>query len=134
MQQCHTELTWSAEQIAAQRFDFQSCYCGEELVAFYALNYIDDQTAELEALFVEPGLIRSGIGRRMIEHAISRAASGRVTRIIIQGDPHAERFYLAIGAVRYGSRESSSVPGRQLPLFEIRLEQPSGDMENNDGY
>ena len=121
MQQCHTELTWSAEQISARHFDFQSCYRHGELLAFYAFNYVDYQTAELEALFVEPQYIGSGIGRRMIEHAKSTARSRRVTRIIIQGDPHAERFYLAIGAVRYGSRESSSVPGRQLPLFEIRL-------------
>jgi len=125
MQQCRNELTWSADHISARQFDFQSCFSGEELVGFYALNYIDEQLAELEALFVEPVHIGSGIGRRMIEHAKIRATSKRVTKILIQGDPHAEEFYLATGAMRCGSRQSSSVPGRRLPLFSIRLDQPS---------
>lgn len=43
------------------------------------------------------------------------------TKLIIQGDPNAERFYLAAGAVLTGTRESGSIPGRYLPTFAINL-------------
>jgi len=32
-------------------------------------------------------------------------------KMIIQGDPSAERFYLAAGGVKNGKRDSASVPG-----------------------
>jgi hypothetical protein len=43
------------------------------------------------------------------------------TKLIIQGDPNAERFYIAAGGVRTGTRESASIPGRFLPTFAIDL-------------
>jgi hypothetical protein len=32
---------------------------------------------------------------------------------------HAAGFYAAIGARAIGSRESASIPGRELPLYEL---------------
>jgi len=129
MNLCRGELTWSARQILDPHFDFQSCHMGDEIVAFYALERIDDRLTELAALFVEPRRIGVGIGSLMIEHAMVRAASWGATRLLIEGDPHAESFYLSTGAVPCGSRESGSVPGRRLPLYELAIDRPSGDME-----
>ena len=89
--------------------------------AFNATRRIDDDAVELEALFIEPDQIGKGLGRALIEHAIQMSHSSGATRMIIQGDPNAERFYLAAGAVQVGERESDSIPGRMLPLFEIIL-------------
>lgn len=77
---------------------------------------------ELDSLFVEPEHIGKGFGRLLIEHAKSTAAKMGATRLIIQGDPNAERFYLAAGAFVTGTRESGSIPGRYLPTFAIDLQ------------
>jgi len=92
-----------------------------EIAGFYALEKISANAFELEALFVEPEYIGSGVGRRLIQHALSIVAARSGTVLSIQGDPNAERFYLAAGAKLVGSRESESVPGRFLPLFEITI-------------
>jgi hypothetical protein len=38
----------------------------------------------------------------------------------IDADPHAEAFYLAMGAVRVGEAASESIPGRSLPRLAYR--------------
>ena len=75
-------------------------------------------TFELRAIADENGI---RVGRRLIEDAILAARRRDYDRIVIQGDPNAEGFYLAIGAKRAGERESGSIPGRFLPVFEIDL-------------
>ena len=129
MNQCRNELTWSAEQINAPQFDCQVCWLENQPIAFYALERIDALITELEAIFVDPKKIGSGIGRMLMEHAKSRAASQGAKRLLIQGDPHAESFYLSAGAVLCGSRASGSIPGRQLPLYEVLLYTPKDGME-----
>ncbi len=39
----------------------------------------------------------------------------------IQSDPHAEGFYLRLGARRTGEAPSQSIPGRLLPMLEFDL-------------
>lgn len=95
---------------------------GDRIAGFYGLAPLDDNRVELEALFVEPEMIGHGVGRSLLEHAIARASNIGASRMLIQGDPHAEKFYCAAGAVRVGERQSGSIPGRTLPLFEIPLE------------
>ena len=47
------------------------------------------------------------------------AAAAGAGRMVIQSDPHAEGFYLHMGARRVGERASDSIPGRVLPLFVL---------------
>lgn len=94
---------------------------GDTIAGFYGLTRLDDDCVELEALFVEPTLIGRGFGRQLLEHAIAHARRSGATRMLIQGDPNAERFYRAAGGVKVGERPSGSIPGRVLPLFEITL-------------
>ena len=75
---------------------------------------------------VEPEQIGRGVGGALIAHARERARQLGGARLIIQGDPHAEGFYLAAGGKKSGSRESESVPGRRLPLFVIDLDDERG--------
>jgi hypothetical protein len=42
--------------------------------------------------------------------------------MILQSDPHAEGFYLAMGAQRIGQSESTVTPGRMLPLLRLVLD------------
>lgn len=121
MAACRRELTFAAEQINAPQFSFFVCMVDDSVVGFHALERIDPDLVELEALFVFPERIGCGFGRVLIEHAKDFARRLGASSLIIQGDPHAEKFYLAAGARRTGSRESCSIPGRQLPLFCIDL-------------
>ena len=102
-------------------FHFYVCEIDNQVAGFYALKILDANSAGLEALFVLPGLIGNGIGKAMIAHCRTIAKRLGVRTIVIQGDPNAESFYLAVGAVACGYRESLSIPGRQLPVFTITL-------------
>lgn len=44
----------------------------------------------------------------------------------IKCDPNAAGFYPAAGAKLVGERASGSIPGRDLPLFEIDLGASNG--------
>jgi len=119
MEACRAELTYTPEDLSALYFGVVEE--DEGVLGFHALGLPVGGTVELEALFVEPRSIGRGYGRALIEDAKRRARALGAHTMIIQGDPHAERFYLEAGARRIGERESESVPDRYLPLFSIAL-------------
>lgn len=122
MKRSKAELTYSAEDIEAPRFRFHLCELDGSPVAFYALELLGDGRAELDALFVKPEHIGKGIGKYLVEHVRSECRLLDVQQVTIQGDPNAEDFYLSIGAVAAGYRESASIPGRFLPVFTLSVE------------
>jgi GNAT superfamily N-acetyltransferase len=115
------ELTCSEKQLQSKQARFFVLEQSGRAVGFYALTNQSATEIELDSLFVEPEHIGKGFGRLLIEHAKSTAAEMGAARLIIQGDPNAERFYLAAGGVLTGTRESGSIPGRFLPTFAIDL-------------
>ena len=56
-------------------------------------------------------------------HAQQEALHLGYNQIIIQGDPNAEQFYRAAGGSVVGTRKSTSIPDRELPLFRIDLRE-----------
>jgi predicted N-acetyltransferase YhbS len=92
------------------------------IAGVYGLTPMDADTIQLEALFVEPELIGAGIGACLVDDAMREARARGYQKLIIQGDPHAAGFYVAIGARQIGERESGSIPGRYLPLFELSIQ------------
>ena len=78
---------------------------------------------DLLHMFVEPRAIGSGAGRLLFVTiaAMARELGGRM--LSIQSDPHAEGFYLRMGARRTGEAPSESIPGRLLPMLEFDLRQ-----------
>ena len=119
--QVRDELSYCSEQIDSPQMRFVVAEIEEAAVGFYALKLLPGAEVELDSLFVEPGSIGKGFGRTLIEHAKLVAVQLGATRMIIQGDPNAERFYVAAGGVLTGTRESGSIPGRMLPTFAIDL-------------
>lgn len=119
MEACRQELTYTADDM--RRLSFWVGEVGGRVVGFYALEKVSQDDVELEALFVEPAFIGKGYGQALIEHAKRQAAAGGAKRLVIQGDPNAERFYRAAGGELAGTEESASIPGRYLPLFHISL-------------
>jgi len=125
MNACRAELTYSAEQIECQDFDFYICERNDRLVAFYGLSYSARPNAELEALFVEPAYIGRGVGKQLFVHAVAQCRGRTTEKMIIQADKFAAEFYTYMGAQLCGTRESGSIGGRQLPMFEYRISNRS---------
>jgi GNAT superfamily N-acetyltransferase len=119
MRACRTELTLSRDDIETHpTFVVES---RGEAIGFYTLERVADDEVELGYLFVEPSAIGRGYGRRLLEHAKRQAVGLGFRSLVIQGDPHAERFYRMAGGEHTGFRESDSIPGRELPMFRIDL-------------
>ena len=77
---------------------------------------------EVDHLWVEPSAIGRGIGKRLLDALLAKAARLGAERVLVEADPHAESFYAGYGAVRVGERPSSMIDGRSLPVLAIRLE------------
>lgn len=122
---CKDELTYSAAQITTSPA-FVVAETHGVVVGFIALDHVKDGEIELEALFVEPEHIGRGIGQALMNRAKEVACALGAKSLIIQGDPHAESFYRMAGGEFVGTRESESIPGRMLPVFQVRLEASSG--------
>lgn len=122
MDACRAELTYSAAEIEDPLRVFAVAERSGEPIGFYALGKISMAEIELEALFVEPDHIGTGAGAALVRHAMAEAARRGAGTLVIQGDPNAASFYEAIGGVRIGVRESTSIPGRMLPLYSVRLD------------
>jgi GNAT superfamily N-acetyltransferase len=118
---CRDDLTLSPRDIATSAVYVLDD--GDAVLGYYRLLLQDDGLAELDALFVEPAAIGQGVGKRLWRHAVATATALGCTEIVLQSDPQAEGFYLAMGAQRAGESESTVMPGRMLPLMRFRLRQ-----------
>ena len=116
---CRDNLTLTADDIATS--PVYVCDGTDAASGFYRLLLLDDGVAELDALFVEPAAMGQGIGRRLWRHAVASARELACSELVLQSDPRAEAFYLAMGARRAGESESTVMPGRLLPLMRFQL-------------
>ena len=77
--------------------------------------------ADLLKLFVEPTMIRAGVGTKLFHWAVSEAARMGAARMLIEADPDAAPFYRRMGARDCGLAASGSIPGRMLPKLVREL-------------
>ena len=119
---CAEELTISPADMALSGLIYMLCESDTEIIGFYAIERLSRNKAELDALFVKPNHIGKGAGRKLMMHAIDQAKNMGCATLAIQSDPHAEKFYLAMGAVVLCEQESKSVSGRYLPMMSYALD------------
>lgn len=112
------EMTISPEDV--ERDHVEVVELDGRVIGFYRLQRRDTM-AWLEDLFIEPGLLRSGWGQRLLERASQVAREWGAAELELESDPNAEAFYVHLGARRVGLAESRVVPGRQLPVMRLRL-------------
>ena len=117
MAACRDELRVSSDKISSPSFYYAVAETRENIAGFYALERLSDTDYELDALFVMPECIGTGVGRVLMNHAKGEVIARGGQQLRIQGDPNAAQFYLAAGATHVGERESGSIPGRVLPLY-----------------
>lgn len=96
------------------------------VVAVAATNTADRY--ELALLFVEPSVIRTGVGRTLFKAAVSLVEKRGGISLSILADPFAAAFYRHLGAIRIGEAPSDSIPGRYLPLFDYPISQSRGQI------
>jgi len=124
MQQAATGLTLSEPMISAGQVLVAERGTGC-LLGVAAIARLDSAGAfDLALLFVEPTVIRTGVGRTLFDAAVRHAARQGARHLSILADPFAEAFYQRLGAVRIGEAPSDSIPGRVLPLLRYAIPDP----------
>lgn len=81
----------------------------------------EGQTADLDALFVDPVAIGTGAGRLLFDAATALARTLGARRMTILADPNAAPFYERMGARYLRNAPSDAIPGRTLPFYECDL-------------
>ncbi|HLS39729.1 MAG TPA: GNAT family N-acetyltransferase [Ornithinicoccus sp.] len=113
------ELTWTEEDIRAGGFVVADGSDGR-LHGFYRLSG-RPPAGELGALFVDPPWIGTGLGGRLLRHAVAAAREAGFTVLELDADPGAVPFYEHAGFEQVGTSPSGSVPGRVLPRMRLAL-------------
>jgi GNAT superfamily N-acetyltransferase len=119
LEACRPALTLDPSELRARRAVVAEDESGQ-VVGFYTLDGAPPM-AELGNLWIEPAHLRRGVGRRLWDHAVAAAEAIGCTAVLIDADPHAEGFYLAMNAERIGAVPSTVVPGRMLPRLRYRI-------------
>lgn len=115
---CRAELTLGASDLAGT--SIMVAEIDGVVAGLYQLD-VDGDVAELLKLYVESTQINGSVGRVLFAAASREAKDRGANRLRIEADPNAAAFYQRMGAVRSGSAESGSIPGRLLPCFECPL-------------
>lgn len=118
LEACRAELTWTEGDVA--RATVVVAERGGTTVGFFVLASGAD-VGELDALFVDPPAIGTGVGGILMSEALRVARRLGLRTIRIDADPGAEPFYMKYGARRVCEVPSGSIPGRALPRLEIEL-------------
>lgn len=74
--------------------------------------------SHMEALFIDPDVRGSGIGRQLVEHAL--ALHPHLSTDVNAQNPQAVGFYLRMGFVETG-RSPLDAQGRPYPLIHLRF-------------
>lgn len=81
----------------------------------------DHDRIELDKLFVDPPAMGEGVGRHLMRTATMIAKERGFEVMEILADPNAVAFYERIGARYIRDEPSDAIPGRTLPLYELKL-------------
>lgn len=115
------ELSITAEEIASCPVYLLEDEEENEIIGFYSLSK-GEREWELKNLWVVPEHIGTGMGCRLFLHACEIAETAGAATMIIVSDPHAEGFYIEMGAVRIGEKPLESPHGtRYLPILRMNL-------------
>lgn len=119
MAACVDELT-----IQAENLDTCHLHLAEDSQGYIGVAQVlmeENNTASLDALFIEPARMGCGAGRMLFDWAVVTSRKLGATSMVIEADPSAEPFYLYMGAHKVGNAPSVSITGRILPLLKLTL-------------
>ena len=90
------------------------------LIGFFSLIEAKGKW-ELDFAFLDPPYIGHGYGRALWQAVVGEAQRLGLRSFAIVADPHAEGFYLRMGAERIGEIASASVKNRVLPVLRAAV-------------
>nr|WP_171654905.1 GNAT family N-acetyltransferase [Paenibacillus foliorum] len=111
-------------KVSEQDIQRDSIFIFEEddsIKGFYHFRAVGEE-AELVWLFIKPASIGKGIGKSLWQHLMNTIKGMHIQEFIIKSDPHAEEFYLRLGAKRIGLAKSTVNEHLQLPLLKYKIE------------
>ena len=115
------ELSISAEEVESKPVYLLEDEEENEVIGFYSLSAGEGEW-ELKNLWVAPEHIGTGMGGMLFLHACEIAETAGAASLIIVSDPHAEGFYIEMGAARIGEKPLESPQGtRYLPILRMNL-------------
>lgn len=93
----------------------------DEPVGYYSIKVELDEIW-LDNLWVLPEHMGKGVGGALFDHAIVCSRQRGISSLKIEADPHAESFYIHVGAHRVGEHHSE-IDGfaRILPVMEYKI-------------
>jgi GNAT superfamily N-acetyltransferase len=119
MEEWRDELRVTSEYVAQNRVVVAEV--DHTLLAFYGLEFRADH-AYLQHLWVDPGRIGFGVGRKLLAMACGDARKNGYRVIELVADPNAEGFYARQGAVRIGEIHGTVLgTARILPKMQLVL-------------
>lgn len=118
LEACRAELTVTPQRCASGAVTV--AVRGDRILGFHVLEG-EPPDGELAALFVDSDVIGTGVGGRLLRHALGSAVRQGFRTLVLEADPGAESFYVRHGAVRIGEVASGSIPGRVLPHLRFEL-------------
>ncbi|MCA6117205.1 GNAT family N-acetyltransferase [Bradyrhizobium sp. WSM 1738] len=99
MAACRKELTLTPATILTSQV--QVAELDGRIAGIAEVNSSGD-TAQLEKLFVEPAMLRTGTGRKLLDWAKAAARAAGAAALVIEADPGAAEFYRRMGAIDDG--------------------------------
>lgn len=96
-------------------------YKKDDLVGFYGFTRTQDDSIELDWLFLDPLFIGQGLGRELWTMACATALERDYKEFTLWSDPGAEGFYTRMGCEKVGTRPSPMLPNRFPPIMKYVL-------------
>lgn len=92
-----------------------------EVIGFYGLSIHDDDSLWLDYLFIDPGVIGYGFGKKLWRHAVVNAGTLNHSAIFLECDRYSRPFYERMGAVCIAQIYSPYAKGERLPIMRYAL-------------
>lgn len=91
------------------------------------VGFVGVHGEKIEALFVDPSLRGTGIGSRLLRHALDSLGAAAVD--VNEQNEQAVGFYLRMGFEVRGRSEMDSL-GKPFPLLHLRLRDPASGLRD----
>ncbi|MFK7756468.1 MAG: GNAT family N-acetyltransferase [Flavobacteriales bacterium] len=110
----HDDLTLTEEYI--EDHEVFKLELGNQIIGYYSYK-LEQNTALLDNMFLNPDNIGRGYGKSMMDHFINNIKLHNSRKALIYSDPNVESFYSKFGFKTIG-KLPSSIKGRFLPIME----------------
>lgn len=112
-------LTITSEYI--QNNEVYKLFINQSTVAYYSYFDIENNSVRLDNLFVSPENISKGYGKLLMNDFILKIKQSQRSRIILDADPNAQKFYESFGFKKIGQIDTPIID-RFLPIMELKLD------------